>query len=438
MKIIAIGLNHKSAPVDIRERLAFDQADTLRVLGKLKGRFAEAEFVLLSTCNRVELYSVIPSLENARGPDGEDIASFLLGFHGLELDDFRDFLYIYQGSDAVRHLLKVVSSLDSMVVGESQIIAQTKDSYRLACTAKSAGSVLHSLFHSGFATSKKVHTTTDISSGRVSVAGVAVELAKQLFAKISSAKVAVIGAGEMGQLLVKHFLHIGCRDVTVVNRSYERAMDMADRYGIKGQKWDQLGEQLNTADIVVAAVGVQDYLFEKRSFKEIINKRRGKPLLIIDIAVPRNFEPAVSEIEEVYLYSIDDLSVVVEQNQKARQEDMARGMQIIDEAVSNFMDWFRAKDIGPLIGQVRQKFAQMSQEEQERFFAGAKEDTSCKTAGEPMVKRVVNRMLYRVIKNIDTVAQKQGPDEAVKMLNGIIKKAEEISCGSKSNEDTQL
>jgi glutamyl-tRNA reductase len=436
MNIIVTGLNHKSAPIDIREKLAFDTADTIKILGELKNKFPGSEFVLLSTCNRVELYSVLPASAGA-DLDGEGIANFLLEFHGFVLDGYREFLYIYQDSEAVRHLLRVVSSLDSMVVGESQIITQAKESYRLACATKSTGKVLNRLFHNGFATCKKVHTTTEISSGRVSVAGVAVELAMQLFADVASAKVVVIGAGEMGELLVQHLLHIESKDITIINRSHERAMDMANRYGIRWQKWDQLGEQLSTTDIVVAAVGMQDYLFNKKSFKEITRKRRGKPLLIIDIAVPRNFEPAVSEIEEVYLYSVDDLAMVVEQDRKARQKDMAKGMQIVEESVADFMDWLRTKDIGPLIGQMRQEFAQISQKELERFFGGPRQNASCKTVAESMVKRIVNRLLHCVIKNIDTVAQKQGPGEAAKMVSDIIRQAEEISSESENNEDIQ-
>ncbi|NIA17449.1 MAG: glutamyl-tRNA reductase, partial [Planctomycetes bacterium] len=295
MNIIVTGLNHKSAPIDIRERLAFDAANTAKMLRELKSKFSEAEFVLLSTCNRVELYSSSPSLAGEGELDGEKIANFLSEFHGIALEDFREFLYIHQGSDAVRHLLRVVSSLDSMVVGEPQIIAQVKESFFLACKTESTGKILNRLFHCGFATSKKVHTTTSISSGRVSVAGVAVELAMQLFTDVSAAKVVVIGAGEMSELLVQHFLHVGSKDITVVNRSYDRGLDVANRYGIRGQKWEQLHEQLIAADIVVAATGAQDYLFEKDSFSKIAGKRRGT-LLIIDIAVPRNFEPAINRL----------------------------------------------------------------------------------------------------------------------------------------------
>ena len=434
MKIIVAGLNHKSAPIDIRERLAFDAADTKKALRQLKNKFGDTEFMLLSTCNRVELYSVS---KRVGGLNSNDLIKFLSEFHNLVLDDFREFLYVHRDADAVRHLLMVASSLDSMVVGESQIIAQVKESYSVACSAKSTGKVLNRLFHCGFATGKKVHTTTAISSGRVSVAGVAVELAMQLFADVSSAKAVVIGAGEMGELLVQHLLHVGCKDIVVVNRSYERALDMAERYGVRGLKWDHLHEQLITADIVVAAATVQDYLFEENSFRKIVDKRKTGTLLIIDIAVPRNFEPAINELEDVYLYSVDDLSDVVEQNQKAREEDIAKGVQIVDKSVSDFMDWFRARDIGPLIGQMRQRFAQIGQKELDSFFAGLRQEAQCRKAAESMVKRIVNRLSHCVIKNVDIVAHKHGPAEAAKLVDSIVRKAEEISSGLDNNEDNQ-
>ncbi|GAI36879.1 unnamed protein product, partial [marine sediment metagenome] len=252
-------------------------------------------------------------------------------------EKFAEFLYAYSDEDAVRHLLTVASSLDSMVVGEAQIIGQVKEGYKLACAAKSTGKILNRLFHCAFATSKKIYTTTSISSGRVSIAGVAVELAKQLFADISSAKVVVIGAGEMGQLIVQHLLQVGARNITVVNRSYERGLSVAEQYGIAVRKWEEVENQLISANIAIASAMVQDYLFRKDPFKKIMDTRRGSTLLIIDIAVPRNFEPSINKLDGVYLYSVDDLSEVVEQNLKARERDIARGMEIVFENVTDFM-----------------------------------------------------------------------------------------------------
>jgi len=321
-----------------------------------------------------------------------------------------------------------------MVVGEAQIIGQVKESYRLACSAKSTGKVLNHLFHCAFATAKKVHTTTSISSGRTSVAGVAVELAMQLFADVSSAKVVVIGAGEMAELLVRHLLQVGCKDIVIVNRSYERGQNMAKRHGVVARKWEELAEQLILADTAIASAAVKDYLFKKDSLKRIMDSRRKGTLLIVDIAVPRNFEPSVNEIENVYLYSIDDLSEVVEQNRKAREQDIAKGAQIVSENVADFMDWFGARDIGPLIGQMKDEFAHISQNELERFFVGARQEASCREVMEVMVNRIVNKLLHCVIKNVNTVAKEKGEDEAARLVGEIVRRAKEISSEPDSND----
>ena len=434
MKIIVLGLNHKSAPIEIREKLAFDAADTIRALRQLKDRFHEAEFVLLSTCNRVELYS---ACEGMGGVAAETIAKFLSEFHNVALENFQDFLYVHNDEDAARHLLTVASSLDSMVVGEEQIIGQVKESYRLACAAKSTGKVLNRLFHCAFATSKRVHTNTSISNGRVSVAGIAVELAMQLFADISEAKVVVIGAGEMGELLVRHLFHVGCRNITIVNRSRERGLSVAKRYGIEARQWEELTEQLIGANIAIASAATQDYLFRKDSFKKIMNSRLERALLIIDIAVPRNFEPSVNEIENVYLYSVDELAKVAEENLKAREEDITKGTHIIAENVAEFMDWFRSRDIGPLVGQMKKKFAQISQKELEHFFVGVRQEASCREVMEAMVNRIVNKLLHCVIKNVKVVAKKHGPAEAEKLVDSIVRQAEEISAEPNNKDDVQ-
>ena len=434
MKIVVLGLNHKTAPLEIREKLAFDTAETSRALCELKKRFGQTEFVLISTCNRVELYC---AGKHCQGADTAKLAEFLSEFHNIELDKFRRFLYTYDDEEAVRHLLAVASSLDSLVVGEAQIIGQVKDSYKLACAAKTTGKILNRLFHCAFTTSKKVYTTTSISSGRVSVAGVAVELARQLFADISSAKVVVIGAGDTGQLLVQHLLQAGARNITVVNRSYDRGMNVAEQYGIRAEKWERLNEQLIDANIAIASASVQDYLFRKDSFKEIIARRREGTLLIIDIAVPRNFEPAVNELEGLYLYSVDDLAAVVEQNRKARERDMARGMEIVLENVTDFTEWFGARDIGPLIGRMKKQFKQISENEMERFFVGVRQEASCREVMEAMVNRVVNKLLHCVIKNVNLVAKENGATEAAKLLDSIVRQAEEITSEPGGKEDAK-
>ena len=432
MKIFVSGLNHKSAPLAVLEKLAFDAEQTLHALRQLKSRFEEAEFVLLSTCNRVELYCACNRL-NPVGMD--DLVKFLSEFHHVPSEKFQEYLYIHSDEDAVRHLLKVASSLDSLIVGEGQIIGQVKESYRLACTAKSTGKVLNRLFHCAFTTGKKIHTTTSISQGRVSVAGVAVELVKQLFADISSAKSVIIGAGEMGELLVQHLLKIGCGDIKIVNRSYDKALVLAKRHKVMAQEWEDMQEQLKEADIVIASAAVKDYLYTKKFFVNIMKDRKKRTVLIIDIAVPRNFEPSVNEIYNVHLYSIDDLSEVAGQNRKAREKDIAEGMKIIHEDVDAFMDWLGANEIGPLIGQLEEKFIRISQYEMERFFVGVRQEAPCREVLEMMVNRIVNKLMHCVIKNVDTVTKENGPTEAAKLVNRIVRQAEAITSESSQKKD---
>jgi len=264
-------------------------------------------------------------------------------------------------------------------------------------------------------------------------------LAGQLFADISSAKVVVIGAGEMGQLIVQHLLHVGTRDITVVNRSLDRGRKVAEQYGIKVKEWEELDEQLIDANIAIASAAAQDHLFKKDSFNQIAGRRKKGMLLIIDIAVPMNFEPAINDLDDVYLYSVDDLSQVVEQNREARERDVAKGMEIVFENVGDFMEWFGTRDVGPMIGRMKEQFAQIGRNELDRFFVGVREEASCRDVMEAMVNRVVNKLLHCVIKNVNIVAKESGPGEAAKLIDTIVRQAEEISSEASDDkkEDTQ-
>jgi glutamyl-tRNA reductase len=414
MKIAVVGLNHKTAPVDIREQLAFSADQTTDALGKLKTLFPSAEFVILSTCNRTELYYA----GDAPGVLPDDLAKFLSDMRGIPSAEFEDFLYTHYDERAVEHLLNVASSLDSLIIGETQILAQVKQSYRLAIDAGSTGKIINRLFHCAFATSKEVYAITSIAQRRVSVAGVAVELARRLFEHISCARVAVIGAGEMAQLLIRHLVELNCGDITVFNRTLSTARKMAARHNIKAKDWADLQSALRETDIIIGAAGAEDYLFDKSS----IQSRRTAPLLIIDIAVPRNFKPDIAELENVHLYSVDDLAQVVQGNIQTRQEDIGQAKEIIADNVESFMDWFALCDIGPLIGEFRKKFQQLSKIELDRFFAGEKNTpTIQKQKTEAAVNRIVNRLTHRLIHNFHDVAKIYGHDKASQMIEGIIK-----------------
>jgi glutamyl-tRNA reductase len=430
MKIVSIGLNHKSAPIDIREKLYFNTDQTCLALAQLKKSFPDSEFVLVSTCNRVEIYC---ACKRTGGVEHEQIAKFLADFHKLDLNNFHELLYFYSDEDAVRHLLTVASGLDSMVLGEDQVLGQIKESYKLACAAKSTGKILNRLFHGAFFTSKKVHTNTGISDGRISVAGVAVELARKLLTEVSKSKTVVIGAGEMGELLVKHLLHVGCTDITIINRSLDRGRTIAQRRGINSVQWSELNDNIIGADIVVSSVSSCESIFNKNNFQRIMDKRPIKPLLIIDISVPRSFEPEIEKIENVHLYSIDELSIAAKENLKAREGDITNCMQIIAQETSAFMNWFDAIEIGPLIGRMKEQFEQITKNELEKFFTGIRQDASCKEVLETMVNRIVNKLMHCVISDIEETSKNDSPNEAVRLIRNIVCRAEKISTETREN-----
>jgi len=424
MDITVLGLNHKTAPVSVRERLAFDGAAAAKALKALKARHPAAEFLILSTCNRVEIYW---AAEEQGAPSTDAVTAFVAESRKIAAEEFSQYLYCRHAADAVTHLLTVGSSLDSMVVGESQIIAQVKESFALACSVHSTGKILNRLFHAAFETSKAIYSDTAIANRRVSVAGVAVELAGQLFADIAAARVVVIGAGQMGELLVEHFKHVKCADIVVVNRSFQRATDLADAHGVRADKWESLDRRLAEADVVVASAGGQDYLFSKSAFKNLLGKRRKGPVLIIDIAVPRNFDPAVNSIDNVYLYSVDDLAAVVEQNVQLRREEVDRAVEIICDKTAEFMDWLSVSQIGPLVGQMKEQFERIQRNEMERFFVGPRQHADCRETMESMVSRIVNKLLHCVIKNMNAEARMHGIDHAAKMAEDILGQARQIA-----------
>jgi len=424
MQIILIGINHKTAPVDVRQRLACDTELVCEALTRLRDAYPESEFSLLSTCNRVECYAVVAA---GASPRPVELAKWLADFRAVEFAQIEPYLYIKTNEDAVTHLFTVASSLDSMVIGESQITAQVKDSYKTACQCKTTGKVLNRLFHDAFRTTKEIVTRTSIANRRVSVAGVAVGLARQLFSDFQSAKVVIAGAGQMGELLVEHFQHEKCRDITVVNRSSQRGCQVAQMHNVSYQPWERLDQQIAEANIVVSAVGApQGYLFGKDRVKSLMSRRRNPLLLIIDITVPRSFDPAVGKIENVYLYSIDDLAQVAQDNVKLREGDLEQAIEIICESVSAFMDWFLTRDVGPVIGQIRDAFEQIGEIEMEKFFVGPRQEAGCKELMDAAMGRVVNKLCHCMIKNIGILSKSHGAREAEQFAQSILENARHI------------
>jgi len=420
MMIIAIGLNHKTSPLAIRELLAFDAAQRLSMLMVLKQRFPQAEFVLLSTCNRVELYCAGP---HDQAPSGEALMALLAKARGMGHGSFQPHLYMHRNEDAVRHLLTVTASLDSMVVGETEILGQVKESYRVALAAGATGQILNRLFHLAVATGKKVHSQTTLSANRASVPGLAAGLVGKCVPDVA-AKVLVIGAGEMGELLVRLLLKAGYTNVTVINRSSDRAAGVAASCGVTAAAWDSLGEHLVSCDAAISAAASTQYIVNADEMA-LLASGRGKDLLIVDIGVPRNFDPAIARLAGVHLFSIDDLSPLLCEQRALRSEEIAASFDLIYKTSADFMRWFASRELGPLIGTMQERFRMIAAEELNHILADHV-NASTREELEGIVSRIVGKLSHTVISHVNTVTEEHGPDHAAKFLEDVLAHAREV------------
>lgn len=351
MEVLVIGLNHDTAPVEVRERLSFpgDQDGSVtRQVADLQGI---DEAMIVSTCNRAEVICLCEHPDEAR----EKVVQAIGRIHEVETAPFREFLYIKQGPEAVQHVFRVASSLDSMVVGEAQILGQTKEAYRRATSVNATGPILNRLMHRAFFTAKRIRTETGVGLAAVSMAYVAVELARKILGQLKDKVVLLIGAGEMAELAAKHLKTHAEKPIVVVNRTYENACELARK--LRGQAFpmDRLEEGLTGADVVITSTGSCEPLLTAGQMKQVMRNRRFRPIFLIDIAIPRDIEPRVNDIDGVYLYNIDDLQTVVQENLGERKQEALRGEAIVEEEVAKFMHWIATLDSAPTIVALRKK-----------------------------------------------------------------------------------
>jgi glutamyl-tRNA reductase len=358
--IILLGVNHKTTPVEIREKLALSNGyeQPLTALKKIK---ACKEYYLLSTCNRVELLLVAEPSEELV----DQILGFLFGDR-ISREKCREYLYIYYDRDAVHHLFMVAASLDSMIVGEAQILGQLKEAYRYAAQFGCTGPLLNRLLHKAFSVAKRVRTETGIGSSAVSISYAAVQLAKKIFGNLNDKKVLLIGAGEMAELAAEHLVGQGVSAVTVANRTLARAVDLAKRFQGNAVSFDELLGQLELVDIIISSTGSPTTILQRDEVRAVMRTRRNKPLFFIDIAVPRDLDPQLNELENVYLYDIDDLSNVVEMNRSERDREAVKARRIVDEVTLTFQKWVEGMSVTPAILALRRKIDGICRTELER------------------------------------------------------------------------
>lgn len=345
MKILVLGLSHETAPVELRERLAFG-ADGMKVaLGELTKPSGVPEGMILSTCNRVELYAAAPDAESGLTAMRE----FLCNTHGIGLAELEGRLYAHAGQNALEHIFRVTSSLDSLIVGEPQIVSQVKEAYQTALDAGAAGGWLNRVLHKAFSVAKRVRTETGIATHAVSVSYAAVELARKIFGELDGKTVLLVGAGEMGELAAKHLQKNGAAEILVSNRTWEKAVDLSQQFSGTPVPFEKLAGWLHRADIVISAAAAPHHLITRPMVLDARRTRKHKPVFLIDIAVPRTIEPDVNGLDDIYLYGIDDLRGVVDANMAERRREAAKAEKIVDAEAAEFLLTLGKVELGPTI-----------------------------------------------------------------------------------------
>ena len=392
-EIVIVGLNHRSAPIEVRESVAFEEVYVRDALAGLRAYPAVDETVIVSTCNRVEVIAAAPDSRLAF----KQILDFLheqkARRHPGALDEH---VYQYQGAEAVRHLFRVAASLDSMVVGEPQILGQLKDYYDIAQKAGTVGTILHRLFHRSFSVAKRVRTETGIASRAVSVSSVAVDLARRIFDRFDDKTVMLIGAGKMGGLMARHLCSSGVGSLMVTNRTFERAVELAERIHGSPIRFEEFPRYLKMADLIIGCTGAPEILIDAALVERVLKARKQRAMFFIDIGDRRNFDAGINKLDNVYLYNIDDLTSVAQENLQGRASEAEKAEIIVHEEVENFCRWFESLERVPTITALRQRFEEIRRGEIEKSIAGGLKDLSeqQKKALEDMTTAMINKMLH--------------------------------------------
>jgi len=365
MHIIVVGLNHKTAPVELREKLYFPLETIEDPLKRVTSLPHVSEALILSTCNRVEIIAVTKDIREG----AEEIRNFLSSYHGISMNQLVSCLYSYDSYEAIKHIFHVASGLDSMVVGEPQILGQLKDAYSLANKHKTSDVILHRFLHRAFSVAKKVRTETKIATSAVSISYAAVELAKKIFDSLKDKVVMLIGAGEMSELAARHLLSHGVREIMIANRTHSRAIELAKEFGGRPVVFEDLTLFLPQVDIVISSTASAHYIIRSDDVVRALKIRKYKPMFFIDIAVPRDIDPRINDISNVYLYDIDDLKGVVDTNIKMREEEAKKAEGIIEKEIEQFNKWLGTLNAVPTVISLRERFEEIRKKEVEKAIS---------------------------------------------------------------------
>jgi glutamyl-tRNA reductase len=363
MHLFLLGVSHRTAPVDLRERLDFSSRDVGAAGEVLAQRPAAAETVVLSTCNRSEIYVASGEPDRAR----EEVVAFLADYHHVPPDAFLPHLFTSRDQDAARHLFRVAAGLDSIVVGEPQILGQVKDAFKAASVRHCTGPLLTSVFDWAFKVGKRVRTETALGEGAVSIAYAALSPARKIFGKLHGRRVLVVGAGEISTLAARHLREQGAGEIVIASRTMAHADALAEAVSGQAIPWEQMPAALGRADIVITATGAQRPIITRAAVKAVTAHRRSEPLFIVDLAVPRDVEPSVGDIEQVFLYNVDDLQGMVQENLERRHSEIERAEVIVAEEAVRFTAWQRSRAAVPTIRALRERFDAIRRSELQRL-----------------------------------------------------------------------
>lgn len=405
-----VGVNHRTAPVGLRERLAFPASGLPAALAELRTLAGIDEAAIVSTCNRVEIVAgttvpvamIVPAVE-----------TFLARTREVEPSAFAAHLYVHHGRDAIRHLFRVAASLDSMVVGEPQILGQMKEQYLAASSAGTSGPVLHKAFHRAFTVAKRVRTETGIASKSVSVASVAAELTRTIFETLEDKTVMLIGAGKMSQLVARHLQGRGAGDIMVTTRTFDNAVALAREFGGLPIPFERMAEYLKHADIVIGSAGAADHLVGPSLVQEVLRARKQRPMFFVDLAVPRNFDPAINDLDNVYVYDMDDLARTVADNSGEREREARRAEAIVEEEVERFVRWLGGLDVVPTIVALREKIETIRKAELEKALASLQDAAPRHRALlDALTSSIVNKILHAPLASLKRDGTPEEPDLA--------------------------
>ncbi|MEW6357688.1 MAG: glutamyl-tRNA reductase [Planctomycetota bacterium] len=419
MNLTVIGLNHKTAPVDLRERFAFSEEEIPSVLAEIRSQQPNTEAVLLSTCNRVEIYVYHPECALA----GPDLARRVAELRGVKPDDLLPHLYIHHGREAVEHLFRVVCSLDSMVIGETEIKGQAARAYHLAADCGATGKTLNRLFEQALGVAKEARSSTAISERKVSVSSVAVDFAERIFQDFADKTVMIVGAGQTGEATLRHLVERGVANVIVANRSVEKAKALADDYGGKPVALDLLADYLPRADIVITSTSAPGHIIEPAAVRAAMRARKNRPMFLIDIAVPRDVNPEVNGIENVYLYDMDDLEGIVGENRAEREREVQRCEKIVAAAAEKFVRIAEGMSVDPTIAQLSDAMHGIMQAEMDKLLPKLEHlDEKDREQIALMADRIIHKILHGPVETLTQEARNgraTGYVDALKRLFGL-------------------